>query len=171
MTDICKFNKMGYCKFKDHCRYMHVNDICEDEECNAISCRKRHPKLCFYFDTYKRCKFGQFCRFLHKETNGNDALSKENENLVLRTIELESEIQNKNEKISKLEKETEQKDKRIKQAEKQIEENYKTIKDLNHQVEAMEQEKGKLKDGNREKDDQIRRLERDIHHFGKKNNL
>ena len=38
MANVCKFNRGGFCKFKDNCRYRHINEICEDEDCDVNSC-------------------------------------------------------------------------------------------------------------------------------------
>ena len=62
---ICLYNKYGYCKYKNLCRYHHVVDKCEDENCDVTSCFKRHPKTCRYFYRYNRCKFNDSCSFSH----------------------------------------------------------------------------------------------------------
>ena len=59
-TLVCIFNKFGHCKYKEICHQPHVK--CEENECS-----KRHPKSCRYYDQFKRCKFGEFCSFLHRD--------------------------------------------------------------------------------------------------------
>ena len=63
---ICNFNKYGHCKFKDTCRFKHVNTICEIEICNDRSCERRHPRTCNFFRDYNRCKFFP-CSYKHVE--------------------------------------------------------------------------------------------------------
>ena len=62
---LCLHNKFGFCKHGDKCRKEHVQEICQDNECNQSECRRRHPKECKYFKLYKRCKFNDFCAFSH----------------------------------------------------------------------------------------------------------
>ena len=62
---LCLYNKFGFCKHGDKCRKEHVQEICENNECNQSECRRRHPKECKYFKLYKRCKFNEFCAFSH----------------------------------------------------------------------------------------------------------
>ena len=61
---VCSFNKFGYCKFRNNCRKMHVNEHCENELCEIRTCRLRHPKPCRYFRDFRRCKFSN-CKFKH----------------------------------------------------------------------------------------------------------
>ena len=62
---VCKFNKHGFCKYRDTCRNYHENEVCENRYCEVDSCTKRHPRVCAYFQLYKRCKFGTFCAYKH----------------------------------------------------------------------------------------------------------
>ena len=61
----CLFNKFGHCKFNLKCRNYHTNQVCEANDCEIISCIKRHPKKCRFYESYGRCKLGNFCSFLH----------------------------------------------------------------------------------------------------------
>ena len=63
---ICKRNQNGYCKFRDHCRQRHENQLCVNEICEDNHCEKRHPKTCSFFKQYKMCKFGEFCKYKHE---------------------------------------------------------------------------------------------------------
>ena len=65
MAIVCKYNKYGYCRFKEHCRNYHVKDLCETKDCEIESCNKRHPKICSYYQQYRRCKFGSYCAYRH----------------------------------------------------------------------------------------------------------
>ena len=100
MSEICRYHKIGYCKYKEHCRYMHVSEICEDQTCEINSCRKRHPKTCYYYKKYGRCKFGAFCKFLHKEPHVVENC--ENEKLTSKMNQLENQINICNSKLGAL---------------------------------------------------------------------
>ena len=63
-TQVCKFNKFGYCRYKDVCRNLHVNESCENVSCDISSCSQRHPRECRYYREYKRCKFTP-CKYTH----------------------------------------------------------------------------------------------------------
>ena len=65
---VCDRNKYGHCKFGAFCKYTHRNEICEDEACETFNCEKRHPKKCFWFNKYGRCKFSP-CSFKHSNEN------------------------------------------------------------------------------------------------------
>ena len=72
--NVCKFNKNGYCKFKETCRKRHINDICRVTSCVKDLCVNRHPKECKYFITYNYCKFGEYCAFEHKKRMENNSI-------------------------------------------------------------------------------------------------
>ena len=65
--EICKFNKFGFCKFRNTCFKKHENQKCEKKNCKIWNCSLRHPKTCRFFREYKRCKFGEFCKFSHDQ--------------------------------------------------------------------------------------------------------
>ena len=89
---ICKFNQSGFCKYQEQCRKQHVMDICPTPMCNNLSCLLRHPKVCKYFLSFRRCKFGDLCAFLHGPDKQTDA----------EISELEQEIQHVKAKISEV---------------------------------------------------------------------
>ena len=60
----CERNKFGYCKFKNSCRYRHIDEECKNEQCD-----KRHPKECNYYKSFGRCKFGNYCKYSHKTSD------------------------------------------------------------------------------------------------------
>ena len=64
-TLVCRYNKYGYCRFKDTCRNRHIDEICDDSQCVRDSCQKRHPRSCVFYQAYKRCKFGSECKYRH----------------------------------------------------------------------------------------------------------
>ena len=65
--NVCRYNKFGYCKFSEKCRMMHISEICTNTSCEIQNCNLRHPKMCKFFREYNRCKFGEWCYFLHTE--------------------------------------------------------------------------------------------------------
>ena len=65
---VCDRNKYGHCKFRAFCKYTHKNEICQDEECDTFNCERRHPKTCFWFKKYRRCKLSP-CSYKHSKVN------------------------------------------------------------------------------------------------------
>ena len=65
--NVCLYNKFGFCKFKETCKFRHISEKCELESCKFESCDLRHPKECRFFNQYRRCKFGDYCFYKHKE--------------------------------------------------------------------------------------------------------
>ena len=68
----------------------------------------RHPKVCKYFRFYKRCKFGEYCDYLHVATPSVekvalkvDILEKENNNLIEKVAMLETKCFNLEKKVKK----------------------------------------------------------------------
>ena len=56
--NVCRFNKHGFCKFRDLCRYKHVDELCARQNCSGVNCSKRHPRLCRFHSRFGFCKFG-----------------------------------------------------------------------------------------------------------------
>ena len=65
MTAVCLSFKFGYCKFQKNCEKMHLIDTCEKTNCFGYKYNKRHPRECFFFRRFGRCKFGTFCSYAH----------------------------------------------------------------------------------------------------------
>ena len=68
-NNVCHYFKFGYCKHADHCRRRHIREKCENKDCDARTCEKRHPIECKYYRDFKRCKFGSYCLYEHIERN------------------------------------------------------------------------------------------------------
>ena len=66
VTNICKHNQKGFCKFGQQCRNRHEKEICGKSDCDQVDCEKRHPQPCRFFMIYEFCKFGDECAYLHK---------------------------------------------------------------------------------------------------------
>ena len=62
--NVCRYNKYGYCKFCDKCKFKHNNVKCVDENCDVFNCEKRHPVACKYFRNFQKCRFPN-CAFNH----------------------------------------------------------------------------------------------------------
>ena len=66
---LCIHNMKGFCKFGEHCRNRHVDEICGNPQCGEDQeqkCERRHPRPCKFFSIYDFCKFGESCAYLHK---------------------------------------------------------------------------------------------------------
>ena len=103
--NICNFNKFGFCKFRDRCRKQHVNDKCENSSCDISVCILRHPRRCKFYSEYKRCKYGEWCRFEHVENLNNveiDDLKKENESILTKLAGIENTLKEKDNLIESL---------------------------------------------------------------------
>ena len=66
-TKVCRRNKYGYCRYGERCHFRHEKKICNNYNCNIFDCEKRHPRECWWFQEYRRCKFTSFCKFKHTE--------------------------------------------------------------------------------------------------------
>ena len=98
MENVCQFFKYGFCKYRETCRQVHYEEICDVVHCENLNCAKRHPKDCKYFSKFKICKFGSFCLFSHKHT---DVLNQtKDKDLEAKTIMLEKHIEKLEEKIN-----------------------------------------------------------------------
>ena len=66
MYEVCISSKYGFCKFGRRCEKIHFSDICDKTEiCSGYQCDKRHPAVCYYYQTYQRCKFNSYCSYAH----------------------------------------------------------------------------------------------------------
>jgi hypothetical protein len=66
MVTKCKYHNVGYCKYKDNCKFSHPTSECE-KKCQLKNCMKRHIKLCRYG---MKCRLKEKCAFKHKESKG-----------------------------------------------------------------------------------------------------
>ena len=86
---VCKHFQTGFCKFGEHCRKQHVQEICPTKQCKSKACIQRHPNVCKYFATHNTCKFGEKCAYQHKISKGKSDINE----LVARVGVLENTIQ------------------------------------------------------------------------------
>ena len=112
--DVCKYQKFGFCKFKDSCKNQHLVEICENLSlcANLKSCLKRHPRVCKSYAIEKFCKFQAGCAYHHKEENINnemknkvDDLEKMVNGLSEKIVQLENKLKIKESKESEVKEE------------------------------------------------------------------
>lgn len=80
MDNICRFNKFGYCKYKDKCKKDHVNEECRDGHyCESVkTCTLRHPKMCKRIILEGLCGFAEKCAYSHKRRSNLSSLENAN---------------------------------------------------------------------------------------------
>lgn len=101
-TRLCLRNKIGYCKFNQACHLRHNNKICENTSCDN-SCEERHPKDCWWFREFKRCKF-MYCAYRHVEqSHSTDNIKSKILTLEEKIKEKEIEMKLQEQKIEKIE--------------------------------------------------------------------
>ena len=128
---ICRRNKFGYCMFGgDKCRYLHIEETCENEQCDILNCQKRHPRTCNFYRDYRRCKFSDYCRYKHDQPNDQITLKFEE-----RMKAFENVIDEKDAKILELEKEVNSNKQRMDSLEKIINGNQDILKEISEKVE------------------------------------
>ena len=104
-TPVCKYFKFGHCKYRSCCRNRHVDVLCEDSSCNIMICEKRHPVICKFFSSYRRCKYNP-CSYKHVITSSNSVGDRQekivdNENKIRENT---TEIKELKDQIAKLQK-------------------------------------------------------------------
>ena len=72
--------------------------MCENESCKVLDCSLRHPKKCRFFQDYHYCKFGNFCKFLHKAIDDD----KDIEQIQKQLKYVKKELEKKEKEIRKL---------------------------------------------------------------------
>ena len=85
---------------------MHNSQICDNTSCEIRNCNLRHPKICKFYRDYRRCKFGEWCYFLHKENVNIDRkiIDDLNNDLNEKHNDIERQIRVVDEKIALMEK-------------------------------------------------------------------
>ena len=104
-AEYCYRNKFGYCKFGEKCRFLHVNELCVNKNCDQRQCSYRHPRECLYFKKYGQCKFGEYCQYEHKKVNNEKEIKKEVEKIKTKCEYIEVEMNALKAEIDKLTKE------------------------------------------------------------------
>ena len=133
---ICNFNKFGFCKFGKASFRKHEDVKCDNDGCEIWECSFRHPKSCRYFQEYRKCKFGDYCKFSHDLlVNGNDKeiseIKAKLEDLRLGIINKEKEIEIKNKQIDSIEMRFDERLLELEKKNEGIEKELKKLKDEN----------------------------------------
>ena len=133
---VCKFNKFGFCKFRESCRNQHIKEVCELSSCDITKCKFRHPHVCKYYRDFGRCKYSEFCLYAH--------IDKENISDISRT--LNNKIEDLEINIQKKDKDIEGFSHRIESLEmKMIEQQHKSDKMFENLLKISEKERENLK--------------------------
>ena len=78
----CRYWNRGFCKNGNDCKFHHYEKDCETylktETCEDRKCKKRHRKLCRYFQSKEGCYRNEACQYLHELTT-NDNKTKKNQ--------------------------------------------------------------------------------------------
>ena len=145
--NVCRYNKFGYCRYKETCRNLHENEVCESQSCEIYACNKRHPRHCRYYRDYNRCKFNP-CKFKHvKYPSPETEIEKLREDqtkvsakvneidiLLNEKMNLEKDIKICNDKLDVFEKKIQTVEETLKKKESQISQK----KNILERVEALE---------------------------------
>ena len=88
-TEVCMFDKFGFCKWEANCKKVHLREKCLLEDCEKRKCQKRHPRQCKFFSEKGFCKFNDNCKFDHRPpklirdlVSRLEAVEKQNEKLL-----------------------------------------------------------------------------------------
>ena len=92
---VCRYNKFGFCRYKEECKKHHVDESCVSLNCDISSCVNRHPKKCKFYK-YRRCKFGELCRFDHGMEQEQVTVAKNDEKID----KIKKELDEKDEQIN-----------------------------------------------------------------------
>ena len=69
-----------------------------NESCETTECHLRHQKDCKFFSSYQRCKFGDTCEFVHRESEMDKVLKA----LTVKLDTLESEVKLKVDEMERI---------------------------------------------------------------------
>ena len=103
---VCSYFKFGYCKFLEKCRLVHIIEPCRNTSGGIKTCNLRHPKVCKFYRDYRRCKFWEWCYFLHRENKIIDDKIIEDQRVDLnkKREAIEKKLKEDDEKIALVEK-------------------------------------------------------------------
>ena len=139
---ICPYYRVGFCKFRSHCKHIHPTEDCGERKCSDANCMKRHRKQCKFGENCIRI---EVCEFLHQENRRKNTGTLELENQQISLKELiktkEAQIQKLSAKIELLEtsvKGLEEENEKVKSLKTKVEETEEkvseTLKGLEHRI-------------------------------------
>ena len=158
LSNQCKHNNTGFCKFRDHCKFQHFDLICPKNVCRNADCRKRHPKT---------CRFGTSCKFNYKNACAyKHAKDLSQETFQSETRVLQEEIKTLQTNISELKKSVQLKEKELKEKIKEVRELNEL---LDHEKDISNETITKKEEVNNEKSKKIIELEKENEYLKKQN--
>ena len=174
--NVCRYWKFGHCKFADKCRLMHVDEVCQNPECEIKTCNMRHPRVCTYFRDYRRCKFGEYCSFKHEENDFANIIS-DNQKTSDRLSEIEIILKEKDNleiRIDAIDKKIAGLDKYLEnileRQNNKIEDLEKKIEDMGVKIATLESQKAEYAFENENKfEERITKIERRVYVIEKTN--
>ena len=101
---ICPYHRVGYCKYKEHCKHFHSSENCRENKCRNKKCNKRHRKPCRFGETCIRI---ESCEFLHSQQRRTTTDTSDENNKLERLEELinakDAQVKELTEKVKLLE--------------------------------------------------------------------
>ena len=69
-SEVCMYNKFGFCKYRSHCRRHHLQEECANHSIfkNVEKWDKRHPKACKKYNYENGCSRTD-CAYKHTDSN------------------------------------------------------------------------------------------------------
>ena len=110
----CYHNNVGYCRYRDQCRYPHYTEICQRSICRDSRCKYRHPKTCKHGE---RCKFlkRNCCVYSHNTVNSNEISKKDYDLKKKEAATLNNEVKELKIEVVNLRKECEMREQNLKE--------------------------------------------------------
>ena len=92
----CRYQNVGHCRHGQECHYLHATQKCKNSQCENRKCPYRHPRICKFVLSGRKCPFGNDCSYEHelkKEMNSD------NKCLEKQIADLKHEIKVKDDKL------------------------------------------------------------------------
>ena len=161
--NVCSYLKYEFCKHGDVCQNYHERRICDKNACDIL----RHPKICRYFETYKRCKFDP-CAYKHEDNDkAIKAISEKLEQLSIKIKildEKEKESEKMIEKLKHIDDMAKKKDDKIQILENNIKDANLKICEQSKEIDLINKKLRSLK----ERDNKVKNFEADFEILVKK---
>ena len=150
---ICPYHRVGYCKYKKHCKHFHSSENCLENKCRNKKYIKRHRKPCRFGETCIRI---ESCEFFHSEQRRTTTDTSGENNTLKRLEELinskDAQVLELTEKVKLLEATVNSLKEDIKESKKETHVNSKKddIKDAEKEATVISIKEG-IKESNTEK--------------------